>query len=492
MVGFNSTVVLPTNFQADWVPNCQAWYRGDKVVLDNAGNISQWTDLTGNSNHATQTTSISRPYWNASHPSFHVSPTVNFNSTANSILNHPFGADTSNFTVWMVVRCAVGSDSQQALWTNSVVGIIGLTGLNTNWGFYANGLSFSTQAITGAVRSCTFVCNTTSASNGIVMYTDGTQDFATGSGNFNATPGTIGSYKTMSTFALEGDIAEIGYWQRQLSQAEVAKLEAYAKAKYEPASFVPTVIPPNLWLRADNTISYINPNWANTLSVGIDGNNLTGNGSGWSTSGANSSHFLTGNGTMSFSTASNNGYCFCGLSTSANNAGNYTTIQFAIYLDAGALAVWENGTDVADVGTYVPGDTFAVTVTGTTVTYYHNGSLVYTSSQTATFPLYGAASFYDTFGTITDLQFAGNTLNDLSGAGYNFTYQMGSGGTSTISTLNDADTLLLTYGGSYSAPAVALSKLILTGTAMTTFYVFNYTGSIVANPGTEYAEAGII
>jgi hypothetical protein len=402
------------------------WLRGDAVELDGAGNVISWTDKTGSGNNAIQTTAANRPLWNANHPSFNNQPVVNFSNQNNvPSLGHDFAADTSNFTIWMVMRTStnVGSTNYCGAFGNSAVLVFAYENadISDKWGVYCNGgIISSSQLLYAAVRSCTLVCADTTSHNGLTFYTDGVQDVATGSGNYNGAAGILGCGNGGLTQQLNGDIAEVGYWQRTLSQAEVAQLEAYAKQRYEPQTFLPTDLTPELWLRADSSVSQAMTNFANTSAITTDGNNVTGGGTGWNTSGFNSVSTLSGNGTLSFSTtAVPSTFTFCGLSTSANVGGNYILIPFGIYFNDGMLQIWENGTDVANAGTYAAGDTFAVTVTGTTVTYYHNGNLIYTSLQTATFPLYAAGAFYDN-GTITDIEFGVNTWYDLSGNGNDF------------------------------------------------------------------------
>jgi hypothetical protein len=239
-------------FQPGNLAGIQAWYRADTVVLDGSGNVSQWTDLTGLGHHATQSTAGDRPLWRASHPSFNGYPTINFAGAGTVFLNFPL-TDTSNFTIWMVLRTASTATLQMAF-TNGGTGIAGNN--STLWGVFSNGgANFSSAAntTTQSVRSITAAISSMSAANGIAMYTDGNQTLATGGGTYVRTA-VIGS-NGGSIQQLQGDIAEIGYWRRQLSQSEVQQLEAYAKAKYETTASLPTaVFGLQAWYRADTGI----------------------------------------------------------------------------------------------------------------------------------------------------------------------------------------------------------------------------------------------
>ena len=69
----------------------------------------------------------------------------------------------------------------------------------------------------------------------------------------------------------------------------------------------------------------------------------------------------------------------------------YQNATFGLYCENGNLKIYENGNNVYTVfdgGTITPSDLFMVDYDGTNVKYYFNGSLVYTSLQSITQPLY--------------------------------------------------------------------------------------------------------
>lgn len=59
--------------------NLVGWYVADTVVLDGSNNVSQWTDKSGNGNHATQSTISSRPPVVSN--AIGGKPAINFNNT---------------------------------------------------------------------------------------------------------------------------------------------------------------------------------------------------------------------------------------------------------------------------------------------------------------------------------------------------------------------------------------------------------------------------
>ncbi len=72
---------------------------------------------------------------------------------------------------------------------------------------------------------------------------------------------------------------------------------------------------------------------------------------------------------------------------------NYTSIDYAFYLNTNALKIYENGTLKASIsGTLVPGEVLRIERSGTTVQYKRNGTVVYTSATTSSSILFVDAS----------------------------------------------------------------------------------------------------
>jgi hypothetical protein len=75
----------------------------------------------------------------------------------------------------------------------------------------------------------------------------------------------------------------------------------------------------------------------------------------------------------------------------------YTDIDFAIYPFAGGggpLQIWEGGAYIGNVGNgFAEGDVLRVAVEGGVVKYRKNGTLLYTSSVSPTYPLLVDTSF---------------------------------------------------------------------------------------------------
>lgn len=107
--------------------------------------------------------------------------------------------------------------------------------------------------------------------------------------------------------------------------------------------------------------------------------------------GAFSNQKLTGDGYFRF-VAKRNGTIYAGLSPS-NSGANYTAISFCIGVEAnGTIKIYELGTLKHTGGTARRGDWLVIRRIGTTVTYWHNRTLLYTSATSSTGNLYADAS----------------------------------------------------------------------------------------------------
>lgn len=137
--------------------------------------------------------------------------------------------------------------------------------------------------------------------------------------------------------------------------------------------------------------------WTNASGVSVTGNNLFKTGTtGWGYSGAVSAQQLvSGDGYAEFS-ADTLDYGMYGLSHD-NPDLNYTGIDYAIYTQRaeGKVYVYENGTNLGQVGTWTSGDRFRVEIEGGVVKYKKNGTVLYTSSVAPTYPLLVDTSLYN-------------------------------------------------------------------------------------------------
>ena len=147
--------------------------------------------------------------------------------------------------------------------------------------------------------------------------------------------------------------------------------------------------------------------WMSLMNVVENGLTLTKNGgcSGCPDGTAVSNQQMSGSGSLQFATDDSSTLRFVGLAGSGIGT-TPADISFAIRLQGGVAEVRESGTYKSEIG-FGAGDTFAIAVTNGSVTYAKNGSVFYTSSNTASSALRAHAIFFDVNGSIRSVGFGG-------------------------------------------------------------------------------------
>ncbi len=122
--------------------------------------------------------------------------------------------------------------------------------------------------------------------------------------------------------------------------------------------------------------------WKNLVNVGtiIDGIKRTATTNGWNGGASSVQEIPAGtNGWIEATVSETNTNRMIGLSDIDSNQ-NYNTLDYAFYLNGTSLKVYENGASKFTVsGALTTGTKLKIERTGTTVKYYRNGLLVYTS-----------------------------------------------------------------------------------------------------------------
>ncbi len=142
-------------------------------------------------------------------------------------------------------------------------------------------------------------------------------------------------------------------------------------------------------------------------------------------------------GAASLNSVKNNGYMECtvtetnrrrmvGLSP-GHVSPHFANIRYAMYLDAGALRIYENGAHRGSFGGLSTGDVLRIAVEESVVKYYRNGNLVYTSNVSPSLPLVADVSVRDIGATVSNVVIAnvsnGSFSVEVAGAGSDPSYQ---------------------------------------------------------------------
>jgi alpha-tubulin suppressor-like RCC1 family protein len=143
--------------------------------------------------------------------------------------------------------------------------------------------------------------------------------------------------------------------------------------------------------------------WSNEVGVTISGSSLVKTASsGWNASAASSRTFASGDAWLEFTALEVNSRRAAGLN-SGTPAATLTDIDFAIELtDTGTVRVLESGVVRWDSGTYAHGDRLRVEVREGQVKYLQNGTALYTSTVSPSYPLRMDAVLHTTGATLVD------------------------------------------------------------------------------------------
>src|SRR6185503_14515658 len=103
-IGFTQDVF--SGFQASDFGTCRAWFKADVLSLNDGDAVTTWTDSSGNSRNATQSTGANKPLFKTGAANGH--PALLFDGSNDYMQTASFGAASQPFTVFAVVK-RVGS-----------------------------------------------------------------------------------------------------------------------------------------------------------------------------------------------------------------------------------------------------------------------------------------------------------------------------------------------------------------------------------------------
>jgi endonuclease/exonuclease/phosphatase family metal-dependent hydrolase len=146
--------------------------------------------------------------------------------------------------------------------------------------------------------------------------------------------------------------------------------------------------------------------WTQVVNATASGSMLkkTSGCSGCFDAGAASQQALT-NGSVSFSVPTGQSL-YVGLGTSANTT---PTINYAFKFSGGSAWEVREGNTYRTDGTFASSDVFTIALSGTTVSYYRNGAVVYTSKVPASGALVVDASLATPGGSVTSASISGGS-----------------------------------------------------------------------------------
>lgn len=254
--------------------NMQLWLRSDVGVTYSSGNVSGWSDQSGNGNNAYQTVSGSQPTLATN--AVNGLPAINFNGTSQTLsLNSAFSNFTAGATYFIVTKMTAATANASLI----NFGVSGSVGSSIGVYEYASTGEPMFSVINSAGTSQTYVAGTSAISTSqfqlleavqssttATLYVNGIQ--ANQNTSMNSIPNTtrnsnlIGNFSSAYSDYYNGQIAEIIVYNAPMTSAQLISVQNYIYSKYGIGS-TPTLAPP--------TFS-INPGiYTTTQTVSISG-----------------------------------------------------------------------------------------------------------------------------------------------------------------------------------------------------------------------------
>ena len=256
------------------------WLRGDFGPIVTGSNVTQWSDLSGSTNNATQATSTKQPTLMIA--AINGLPSVKFNGTSQYLgLTSGFSNLTSGASIFAIIS-PVGT-ATKTLFTSANAGpanMISAQTINTQAKLNAyNGTTASSvTTATGALTLSKFqlleavhngAASATLSVNAAPLITGTVQNLI----NTTRTQNYVGADNTAATF-WNGQLAELLVYSRSLTATEQAGVEGYLIAKYQPFTATTTPAPiisvPTSTLTAPTAVA-ISAGPASTIFLTTDG-----------------------------------------------------------------------------------------------------------------------------------------------------------------------------------------------------------------------------
>lgn len=226
------------------------WFRSDCGVITSGSNISQWTDLSGNGNNATQSVSNNQPTLLSN--IVNGLPTLNFNPTVHPqflILPPGYANFTSGFYFFIVanptaIYQAGGRFLDLGVGSGSGTNSLGMTTASstTSGLFTYNGSTGSSITGSMTLNNYQLLEGTQNGAGTGTTYTNGilgTQSSLQNLVNISRGSNYIGQFSGGGSFYYQGQIAEMLIYNTALTATQRAATEAYLMQKYQPFIQVP-------------------------------------------------------------------------------------------------------------------------------------------------------------------------------------------------------------------------------------------------------------
>jgi alpha-tubulin suppressor-like RCC1 family protein len=228
---------------------------------------------------------------------------------------------------------------------------------------------------------------------GIHLAADGTLEVLEG----GVSSGSLGSYDSGDRLRVELRAGVVRYYKDASllftsSASPVYPLRVDTALETPAATLTDVAIAPTIWTQE--------------TGVSIAGMSLTKTAAnGWN-AGASATQLIdSGDGFVEWIAIETDKRRAVGLKTGTGAAASYADIDYAIDLNAaGTIEVFELGTSRGQFGSYAHGDRLRIEIQDGIVRYVRNGTVLYASAVTPSYPLHGEATLYTTGATVVNLR----------------------------------------------------------------------------------------
>lgn len=214
------------------------WLDASQITgLNDGDSITTWSDESGNSNDATQSTAANKPTYQTNE--VNSKPAVRFDGSNDDFVldNQLFTSD--DFTIFTVIKG--GSQNNKGIitqWASGSSGRMGLTVSDLSDNklnlFHVTGSAYNGYS-NSVVFNSTWTITATTCSNGTISHwINSSSDGSTSTTSFApaATSTYIGSYGPVGGAWFSGDIAELIVYNKVLTSDERENVENYLNNKY--------------------------------------------------------------------------------------------------------------------------------------------------------------------------------------------------------------------------------------------------------------------
>jgi PKD repeat protein len=256
-------------FSVNNVSNLKAWYRSDSLVSLSGSLVSQWGDASGNGLNAIQGITANRPSLVSSVPGINGKPVVKFDGVNDFLQVASFaqGQPLSVFIVWRTI----GSGVQFAFGGTIAASRLSLYHSGGNVAMIGGASISYPKAAPFTYTLNTAIYNTTSSA----LYDAGASKVTGDVGSNVLTGLNLGVAHNNGNW-LNGEIAEIIMYDKNVSGAERVAVEQYLRSKYAPpvslgadTTLSNTLCPYTLSAQKDWFATYLWSTGASTPSIQV-------------------------------------------------------------------------------------------------------------------------------------------------------------------------------------------------------------------------------